>query len=156
VSIASMGARLNGQAGVALLTALMSMMLMAALGSALILTTMTEAGVAGHYAAGVEAFYAADGAVNRTLAELPDIADWSSITGTRFDGAAETLLSAAPANSQLRIVVTIAAAEAGGGLVVRAQVSGTRDVQKTVEATVVRTAEPGPANVRLLAWREIR
>lgn len=151
-----MRARLGGEAGVALLVAVMSMMLMAALGSALILTTMTEAGVAGHYAAGVEAFYAADAAVNRTLAELPEVADWSAIAGIRFDGPAEALLSAAPASSQLRIVVTIAAADAGGGLVVRAQASGTRDVQRTVEATVVRTEEPGPANVRLLAWREIR
>jgi hypothetical protein len=155
-----MRARRDGEAGVALLIAVMSMMLMAALGSALILTTMTEAGVAGNYAAGVEAFYAADAAVNRTLADLPNVADWSSMTGIRFDGPAEALLSVAPDSAQLRIVVTIAAADTAadtaGGLVVRAQVSGSRDVEKTVEATVVRTEHPGPANVRLLAWREIR
>ena len=51
---------------------------------------------------------------------------------------------------------TIAPGATSGVLVVRAQAAGARDGRRTVEATVIRTGEPGIAGVRLLAWREIR
>jgi hypothetical protein len=133
--------RASDEAGVALVIAVVAMMLMAALGSALVLTTMTEAGVASNYAAGIETFYAADAALNRTLAELPDAGEWSALTGVRTEGT---------------VVVSVAAGATSDTLVIRAQAAGSRDVRRTVEATVLRTGEPGVAGVRLLAWREVR
>jgi len=146
----------SSEEGVALVIAVMSMMLMAALGSALILTTMTEAGIASTYAGGVEAFYAADAGIDWTLADLPAVADWESLIGVRFDGPADALMPGSPAASQLRVVVSVFAAELDGAVIVRAQAFGPREVQRTVEATVARTDEAGPAAVRLLVWREVR
>jgi Tfp pilus assembly protein PilX len=148
--------RLCSEQGVALVTAVMSMMLMTALGSALILTTMTEAGIGAHYVRGLEAFYAADAALERTLSDLPAVADWSSLLGVRFDGPVADLMPAASAASQLHVRVTVATATVEGAIVVRAQAFGPGDIQRTVEATVSRTGQPGPAAVRLLAWKDIR
>ncbi len=147
--------RAGGEEGIALVIAVMSMMLMAALGSALVLTTMTEAGVSSNYVSGIEAFYAADAALERTLSDLPGIEDWQSLVGLRVDGPAEAL-TATTRTSGIRVVLTVAAAGIEGAIVVRAQAYGPRDVERTVEATVTRTDEVGPASVRLLAWRELR
>ena len=148
--------RLRGEEGVALVIAVLSMMLMGALGSALVLTTMTEASVASNYADGVEAFYVADAAVERTLSDLPEVADWTSLFGVRFDGPSDVLMPGAAGRSQVRVVVTVADAGVAGAILVRGQALGRRDVQRTVEATVVHTGQTGPAAVRLLAWREVR
>jgi hypothetical protein len=152
-----MHARRRGEEGVALIVAMMAMTLMAALGSALILTTMTEAKTAANYAAGIEAFYVADAGIEWMLSTLPDVADWETLVGVRFDGPASGLIASATAAPQLRLLVTVVPGPTPGSVVVRAQASGARDVQRTLEATVTRTAaEPGPANVRLMAWRDLR
>ena len=138
---------LRGEHGIALVIAVMSMMLMTALGSALVLTTMTEAGVASNYVSGVEAFYAADAEVERTLSDLPGIGDWHSLIGLRVDRAT---------TPHVHVVLTVDAAANDGQIVIRAQAYGPRNVERTVEATVAHTDEVGAASVRLLAWREVR
>jgi len=77
--------------GAALLVALMALMLMMALGTALVLTTITETRIASSYGAGIEAFYAADAAIERALADLRTTPDWgglpaSAATSTFVDG----------------------------------------------------------------------
>ena len=139
--------RAGCEEGIALVIAVMSMMLMVALGSALVLTTMTEAGVASSYVSGVEAFYAADAEVERTLSDLPGIEDWHSLIGLRVDRTV---------TPHIRVVLTVAAAGIDGAIVVRAEAYGPRDIERTVEATVARTDDVGPAGVRLVAWRELR
>lgn len=145
----------GGEDGVALVIAVMSMMLMTALGSALILTTMTETGVSSNYVSGLETFYAADAAVERTLADLPATEDWSALVGFRADSPLEVLLDR-PQASGIRVVRSVAAAEQDGAIVVRAQAYGLLGVERTVEVTVARTAEEGQPGIRLLAWREVR
>ena len=83
--------RLRSTDGAALLIALMAMMLMAALATALILTTITETRIASSYGAGIEAFYAADAAIERAIDDLRTIPDWSALaakaaTSTFVDG----------------------------------------------------------------------
>ncbi len=83
--------RLRTTDGAALLIALMAMMLMTALATALILTTITETRIASSYAAGIEAFYAADAAIERAIDDLRTIPDWSALgakaaTSTFVDG----------------------------------------------------------------------
>ena len=151
-----MRSRARGQEGIALVIAVMSMMLMAALGSALVLTTMTESGVSSTYVSGLEAFYAADAAVERTLADLPAADDWRSLLGRRVEQSAEALMPTATPMPQVRVVLSVAAAQIEGAIVVRAQAYGPRDVERTVEATVARGEPGGVASVRLLAWRELR
>ena len=83
--------RLRSTDGAALLIALMAMMLMTALATALILTTITETRIASSYGAGIEAFYAADAAIERAIDDLRTTPDWSALaaeeaTSTFVDG----------------------------------------------------------------------
>jgi len=83
--------RLRSTDGAALLTALMAMMLMTALATALMLTTITETRIASSYGAGIEMFYAADAGIERAIDDLRTIPDWSALaakaaTSTFVDG----------------------------------------------------------------------
>jgi hypothetical protein len=71
--------RLGDEQGVALIIALLSMVLMMALGSALVLTTMTEGKIAHNYSDGIEAVYAADAAVERVMQDILTVPDWNDI-----------------------------------------------------------------------------
>ena len=151
-----MGPRLHGEEGVAMVVAVMSTLLMAGLGAALVLTTMTEAGISAAYVDGVEAFYAADSAVERALADLRVTPDWNTLTGIRFDGSADALIVAPQDASQIRVVLSMSPAPVQGAIVVRGRASSPRGLERTVEATVARTDEFGSPGFRVLAWHEVR
>jgi hypothetical protein len=68
--------------GAALLIALMAMMLMLALGTALMLTTITETRIASSYGAGIEMFYAAEAAIERAMEDLRTIPGWSGLSSS--------------------------------------------------------------------------
>jgi len=72
-------ARVRDEQGIALIISLMVMMLMMALGVALVLTTMTEGKIASNYRDGTEALYAADAAIERTLQDILTVADWNAM-----------------------------------------------------------------------------
>jgi hypothetical protein len=65
--------------GIALLIALMSTLLLTALGLALVMTTMTETMISANYRDGGEAMYAADAGVERVMQDLLTIPDWNRI-----------------------------------------------------------------------------
>jgi hypothetical protein len=65
--------------GVAIVLALMAVLLLSALGSALVLTTTTETLVAASHRRSVEALYAAEAALERVAAELSITSDWNAI-----------------------------------------------------------------------------
>lgn len=69
--------------GVALVLALMAILLLSALGLALILTTSAESMIASNHRNAVEALYAADAAADRALDDLAVAVSWSSV----FDGS---------------------------------------------------------------------
>src|SRR5215831_4868522 len=64
----------------------MSMTMMMALGTALILTTNTELRIARNFAAASEAVYAADAALERATIDIANIHDWSAV----LDGSARS------------------------------------------------------------------
>src|SRR5688572_29875302 len=77
--------------GVALITALIAIALMMALGMVLVVTTMTEEQVASNYRDSTEALYAADAAVERAIQDLLTVEDWNivlngTLTSTFVDG----------------------------------------------------------------------
>jgi len=83
-SIRSLRHRLRDEDGIALIVSLMAMMLLMALGVALVMTTTTETRIAGNYAGGTEALYAADAAVERVMDDILTVPDWNDIlNGTR-------------------------------------------------------------------------
>jgi ketosteroid isomerase-like protein len=65
--------------GMALIVALMSMMLLTALGLGLVMTTMSETMITAAYRDGGEAMYAADAGVERVMQELLTVPDWNRI-----------------------------------------------------------------------------
>ena len=85
--------RLRNEQGTALVIALMSTMLLTALGAAVIMVSNTESAISGNYRNSQEALYAADAAVERVMQELLMIPRWNDIlSGTTqssfMDGAA--------------------------------------------------------------------
>jgi hypothetical protein len=78
--------------GVAIVIAMMAMLLMSALGAALILTTTSETMIAGSFRDGGEALYAADAVLERSVGDLLTVADWNqllngSVQSAFIDGA---------------------------------------------------------------------
>jgi hypothetical protein len=74
--------RLRSTDGSALLIAVMAMILMTALATALMLTTITETRIASSYGVGIETFYAADAAIERAIDDLRKVPDWSVLAGS--------------------------------------------------------------------------
>ena len=85
--------RLREENGVALIIAMMTVLLMTALGVALMMMTMTEGRISSNYSGGNEALYAADAAIERVMQDLLTVPDWNKIldgttTSAFIDGAA--------------------------------------------------------------------
>ena len=81
-----------GERGSALIVALMAMLLLMGLGSALVLIGTTESRIAASYVRGTAILLAADGAIERAVADLAALADWDLalggvVTSTFTDGA---------------------------------------------------------------------
>jgi hypothetical protein len=71
---------------VALIIALMAMMMMVALGTALILTTSTESKITRNFKNSSEAMYAADAVLERAMDDILTIHDWNNL----LSGAAQS------------------------------------------------------------------
>jgi hypothetical protein len=65
--------------GAALAIALLAMVLMAALGTMLVLSTAMDVMIAAHFRTSQEAFYAADAVLQRAIDELESTADWNVV-----------------------------------------------------------------------------
>ena len=84
--------RLHDERGIALVIALLSTLLMTALGMALMLTTMTETMITSNYRDGVEAMYAADAGIERTMQDLLTVPDWNTALASA-DGVTSNVTS---------------------------------------------------------------
>ena len=73
--------------GIALMVALMAMLLMAALGAALVLTTSSETIIATNFRTSGEGLYAADAALERIVDDLLTVHDWNSLLGGAVQSA---------------------------------------------------------------------
>ena len=84
---ARFNARLADERGTALIIALMAMMLLTALGAAVVMVANTETHIAGNYRNSQEALYAADAAVERVVQDLLLVPRWNDIlSGTAQSG----------------------------------------------------------------------
>lgn len=85
------------QNGVAMLVAMMAMLLMTALGIALVMTTSSETIIAGNYRSAGEALYAADAGLERAMEDLLTVPDWNSL----LSGATQSaFIDGAPSGSR--------------------------------------------------------
>jgi hypothetical protein len=88
--------RLANEQGTALIIALMAMMLLTALGAAVVMVSNTETHIAGNYRNSQEALYAADAAVERVVQDLLLIPRWNDIlAGTAQSGFVDGAMTAA-------------------------------------------------------------
>jgi len=72
--------------GIAMIIAMMAMLLMSALGIALVLTTSSETMIASNFSNSSEALYAADAAVERSMEDILTVPDWNKL----LDGSAQS------------------------------------------------------------------
>jgi hypothetical protein len=90
--------RLTDERGVALIIALMAMMLLTALGAAVVMVSNTETHIAANYRNSQEALYAADAAVERVVQDLLLIPRWNDIlAGTAQSGFVDGAMTSAKA-----------------------------------------------------------
>lgn len=95
--------------GVALIVALLSMLLLSALGIGLMMTTMSETMIATNYRDGGEAMYAADAGIERVMQDLLTIPDWDSLLAvankkTSFTDGADPGVRTLPDGSSLNLL----------------------------------------------------
>src|SRR5262245_18294906 len=112
----SLAARLDDGGGVVLIIALMTMLLLTALGMALSMTTMTERRISSNYRDGVETIYAADAGVERVMQDVLTVPDWNRIldgttTSSFVDGAPGT--RTLPDGSTLNLIEATAMVRCG-------------------------------------------
>ncbi|HVZ19448.1 MAG TPA: pilus assembly PilX N-terminal domain-containing protein, partial [Vicinamibacterales bacterium] len=84
--------RLSSERGIAMIVALMAMTLMIALGTSLILMTVTETKITANFRNSSEALYAADAAAERSLDDMLTIPDWNNL----LNGSAKSALVDGP------------------------------------------------------------
>src|SRR5689334_14281041 len=72
--------------GIAMVIAMMAMLLMTALGVALILTTLSETMIAGNFRNSQEGLYAADAAIERAMDDILTVPDWNKL----LDGSTQS------------------------------------------------------------------
>ena len=80
--------RITNEDGTALILSLMSMMLLTALGAAVIMVSRTETAIANNYRNSQEALYAADAAVERIVQDLLMVPRWNEILADGGGGVA--------------------------------------------------------------------
>ena len=105
--------RVRSERGVALIVSLMAILFMMALGGALTLSTTAETRIATNFRNRLEALYAADAGLERSLADLVTISDWDAILrGTAIsafsDGAAGARVLADGTTLDLNQVLALA------------------------------------------------
>ena len=69
----------RGEQGIALIVALLSIMLMTALGMALMLTSQTETLISANYRDSMEGEYVADAGIERVMDDVLTIPDWNAL-----------------------------------------------------------------------------
>jgi len=84
---ARLRSRFMNQDGAALIIALMAMMLLTALGAAVIMVSRTETNIANNYRNSQEALYAADAALERVVQDLLLIPRWNDILAGKVQSA---------------------------------------------------------------------
>jgi Tfp pilus assembly protein PilX len=84
--------RTSDERGVALIISLLAMMLMTALGMALMLNSQTEMLIGGNYRDSVEGAYVADAGLERVMQDVLSIPDWNQIL-TTADGVRANVTS---------------------------------------------------------------
>jgi hypothetical protein len=139
--------------GAALVLALLAIVLLLALGGALIVLTMTETKIAATFRDGVAALYAAEAALDRALVDINAAGDWSAFDPARRIYPPTPLRDLVPGIDDGGVFVDVWVSPGPGPGTQAVQAHARREqVTRTLEAIVAR----GDGGLRLLSWRELR
>jgi hypothetical protein len=146
----------------ALLTALMALLVMVALGAGLTLTTMTESSIAANHRDGLQTLYAAEAGIVLAISRLRTSPVWGAVLTA---GAATTFLVAhladvvqsAAVDSRFTTTVVVSADPNGDRdvLVLQSSAIGPRGNRRNVQVTVRRLPPDasGARAVEPVSWR---
>jgi hypothetical protein len=131
--------RLTGEEGTALVIALMAMLLLTALGAAVVMVTNTETSISANYKNSQEALYAADAAVERVVQDLLMVPRWNDI----LDGTSQSAFVDGSMSASKSLP--------GGGVITLS----TATVQLQSDSDAVATWGANNPQWRLFAWGPI-
>jgi Tfp pilus assembly protein PilX len=132
--------RLVNQEGTALIIALMSMMLLTALGAAVVMVSRTETMIASNYRNSQEALYAADAAVERVVQDLLMVPRWNDI------------LAGSAQSSFIDGAMTAVKELPGGGRITLCCGPGTATGELQAETDTADNWGPNNPRWKLFAW----
>jgi len=141
----------------ALVTALMAMLMMLALGAGVAMTTLTEGAIAANHRDGLQALYAAEAGIDLAINRLRAVADWQTIVNGRdavllLDGRLVDLLQTGTVVSGIVVVVTVSPDPAGNDtLSLQSSATVPGGVRRTVQASVRK--RPATEEVEIVSWR---
>lgn len=142
----------------ALVTAIMALLMMLALGAGVAMTTMTETTIAANHRDGIQALYAAEAGVELAVNRLRTVDDWRTLVTGRdavmlVDGRLADLLQSGTVDS--RIVVAVAASPDPAGdddvLVLQSSAVVPGGIRRSVQVTVKRRLSSG--DIERMSWR---
>lgn len=142
----------------ALVTAIMALLMMLALGAGVAVTTMTETTIAANHRDGIQALYAAEAGVELAVNRLRTVDDWRTLVTGRdavmlVDGRLVDLLQSGTVDS--RIVVAVAASPDPAGdddvLVLQSSAVVPGGIRRSVQVTVKRRLSSG--DIERMSWR---
>src|SRR5258705_4419994 len=142
----------------ALITALMALLMMLALGAGVAVTTMTEVTIAANHRDGIQALYAAEAGIELALDRLRAADDWRTVLNGRdvvtlIDGGLAGLLHSGSVDSRSAVIVTVSRdpGEDDGVLVMQSSATVPGGIRRTVQVTVKRRDSSG--EIERMSWR---
>ena len=142
----------------ALVTALMALLMMLALGAGVAVTTMTEVTIAANHRDGIQALYAAEAGIELALNRLRAVDDWRTVLNGRdavtlIDGSLADLLQSESVDARSSVIVTVSrnTGEDDRVLVMQSSAIVPGGIRRTVQVTVTRASSSN--DIEILAWR---
>ena len=142
----------------ALVTALMALLMMLALGAGVTMTTMTEMTIAANHRDGIQALYAAEAGIELALNRLRAADDWRTVLNgpdvvTLIDGGLGDLLQRGSVDARSGVIVTVSRNPGEGDSVLEMQSSAIMPggIRRTVQVTVRRA--PSSDDLEIMSWR---
>jgi hypothetical protein len=142
----------------ALVTALLAILMMLALGAGVSMTTLTEGSIAAHHRDGIQALYAAEAGIDLAVNHLRAVGDWQAVLDGRdavtlVDGRLADLLQSGTVDARVVLTVTVGPDPNGDEQVLLLQSSAivAGSIRRTVQARVRKRPETG--DIETLSWR---
>jgi hypothetical protein len=142
----------------ALVTALLAILMMLALGAGVSMTTLTEGSIAAHHRDGIQALYAAEAGIDLGVNHLRAVGDWQTVLDGRdavtlVDGRLADLLQSGTVDARVVLTVTVGPDPNGDEQVLLLQSSAivAGSIRRTVQARVRKRPETG--DIETLSWR---